>query len=74
LFWSLFVAPRCEFFTIPTASEAVSFAFEAHPEYLFELNHQELPFGCHAWERYNPEFWKAIFKQNQLIQNPIKTQ
>ena len=74
LFWSLFVAPRCEFFTIPKASESVSFAFEAHPEYLFELNHHKLPFGCHAWERYNPEFWKAIFEQNELLHNSIKTQ
>lgn len=73
LFWSLFVAPRCGFFTIPTALEAVSFAFEAHPEYLFELNQQKLPFGCHAWERYNPDFWRMLFEKNNISQNWIKT-
>jgi hypothetical protein len=74
LFWSLFVAPRCEFFTIPSASEAVAFAFEAHPEYLFELNQQQLPFGCHAWQRYNPEFWEQMFENNMHIRKSIKSQ
>lgn len=67
LFWSLFVPPRCDFFTIPDASEALAFAFEAHPEYLYELNQHQLPFGCHAWERYNPEFWRAVFIKNGLV-------
>jgi hypothetical protein len=64
LFWSLFVAPSCDFFTIPDASEAIAFAFEAHPEYLFDLNQQQLPFGCHAWRRYNPEFWERMIEKN----------
>ena len=74
LFWSLFVAPRCKFFAIPSATEAVGFAFEAHPEYLFELNRNQLPFGCHAWDRYNPEFWKAVFQSKGLVLNSIKNQ
>ena len=73
LFWSLFVAPRCEFFTIPTASEAIAFAFEAHPECLFELNQHQLPFGCHAWKRYNPEFWEAMIEKNGYKQYSIKS-
>jgi len=59
-------------FTIPLASEAVAFAFEAHPEYLFELNQQQLPFGCHAWQRYNPEFWERMFENNVHIRKSIK--
>jgi hypothetical protein len=74
LFWGLFVAPRCRFFTVPAAVDAVSFAFEAHPEYLFDLNKQQLPFGCHAWERYNPEFWRIQFEKINILQNRIKTQ
>lgn len=66
LFWGLFVAPRCPFFTVPTASEAIAFAFESHPEYLFALNQNKLPFGCHAWERYNPDFWKGILAQREI--------
>ena len=66
LFWGLFVAPRCSFFTVPTATEAIAFAFESHPELLFTLNQNKLPFGCHAWERYNPEFWKGILAQRDI--------
>lgn len=69
IFWSLFVASRCDFFTIPSALEAVPFAFEAHPEYLFELNNRQTPFGCHAWQRYNPEFWRILFDKNNILQN-----
>jgi hypothetical protein len=25
---------------------------------LYELNGHELPFGCHAWERYDRAFWE----------------
>lgn len=69
LFWGLFVAPRCPFFKVPAAAEAIAFAFESHPEYLFELNQHKLPFGCHAWERYNPQFWKDVLAQKNLAVN-----
>lgn len=34
------------------------FAFEKHPEFLFKLNDNKLPFGCHAFEKYSPFFWE----------------
>ncbi len=57
LFWSI-VAPklmRC--YKIPKVQEAIAFAFELKPSVLYELNGRQLPFGCHAWEKYEPEFW-----------------
>lgn len=43
---------------IPTPVDAVPFAFECSPKYLFELNNKKLPFGCHAWYRYDYDnFW-----------------
>jgi hypothetical protein len=60
LFWGLFVPARCSFFKVPRAQDAIAFAFEAYPEHLYQLNHQRLPFGCHAWQRYQPEFWRQI--------------
>ena len=59
LFWGLFVAPICPFFKVPAPLEAVSFAFEAYPQHSYELNGQRLPFGCHAWTRYDPMFWQT---------------
>lgn len=44
---------------LPNISTAINFAFERYPAYLFELNNNELPFGCHAWEKYEYEtFWR----------------
>jgi hypothetical protein len=45
------------FFKLPTWQEALGFGFENDPEKCFEINQQQLPFGCHAWEKYNPRFW-----------------
>ncbi len=45
-------------FLVPEVKEALKFAFEIVPRYCFELNNHELPFGCHAWERYDKSFWE----------------
>ena len=48
---------------LPTPEEAVDFAFEKSPSYLYELNGNKLPLGCHAWEKYEYEsFWKKFIK------------
>jgi hypothetical protein len=60
LFWGLFVARQCPFFRVALPKEAIAFAFEAHPDHLYQLNEQALPFGCHAWKRYQPEFWLGV--------------
>ena len=67
LFWGLFVPARCSFFRVPPANEAVAFAFEAHPDFLYQLNEQSLPFGCHAWQRYQPEFWINTSREKRLL-------
>ena len=53
MLWTLF-AP----FRKPTAREALQFAFELEPAQSFLLNNHQLPFGCHGWEKYQPEFWE----------------
>lgn len=55
LLWTLFVP-----FSKPSAPEALSFAFELNPERSFRLNGGQLPFGCHAWEKYDADFWKKF--------------
>lgn len=48
----------------PSPQQAALFAFECSPEYLFnEVTHGQLPFGCHAWRKYQyEEFWKQYIK------------
>ena len=46
---------------IPSAEVAMSFAFEKSPSYLYELNNHRLPFGCHAFHKWEYDsFWKKI--------------
>ena len=57
VFWSILVPRRFPFFKIPCCEEAKKFAFEVEPRVLYEMNNDVLPFGCHAWERYDRDFW-----------------
>lgn len=60
LFWS-FDAPKImATFRIPESHRALEFAFEMAPRYCFKLNSGRLPFGCHAWAKYDREFWEPF--------------
>lgn len=62
-FWCEKIPSLCIDYKIPKAAEAVPFSFELSPAYLFKLNGNKLPFGCHAWHRYEYEtFWKDYIK------------
>lgn len=48
-------------FRIPSTREAMYFSFEESPAMLYELTGHTLPFGCHAWEKWEYEtFWKRF--------------
>jgi hypothetical protein len=56
-----FVIPKhIKDFSIAPLDDAIKFSFEANPSYLLEINNQNLPMGCHAWKKYNFEFWKPF--------------
>jgi len=45
--------------------EAVKFAFDTHPSMLFEYNNNNLPFGCHAYEKWEYDsFWKKYIPES----------
>lgn len=58
-----------EFIVAPSFA-AVPFAFECQPRMLFEMNKRQLPFGCHAWEKYESDFWET-YVHVQLARNVI---
>jgi hypothetical protein len=57
LFWSLY-SPN-----VPGEALASKFAIEEDPVGYYQKNGNNLPFGCHAWERYAPDFWLDKFQQ-----------
>ncbi|GAA4748189.1 DUF5672 family protein [Flavisolibacter ginsenosidimutans] len=62
LFWGLVVKESYYPFKLPPVEKAAQFSFEIAPEHLFRLNKQQLPFGCHAWFKYEPEFWQRYIQ------------
>lgn len=51
-------------FKIASADVAAKFSFETTPAHFYNLNNKNLPFGCHAWEKYDPEFWTPFIPGN----------
>ncbi|MFC5413073.1 DUF5672 family protein [Larkinella bovis] len=57
-FWCSFLKGTPLGLSTPSFSKAIQFSFERFPSILYQLNNFELPFGCHAWEKYEYEsFW-----------------
>lgn len=60
IFWSL-EAPQITDFKIPEWEEAMHFAVEFQPSTAYhQYLNEELPFGCHAPMKHEPEFWKKF--------------
>lgn len=47
-------------FRIPNLMVAAHFSHETEPDYLYKLIGNQLPFGCHAYEKHSPEHWATI--------------
>lgn len=60
LFWSDRARLFDPAFRIAPIEMALRFAFENHPRYYFEQNNRQLPFGCHAWAKWDRVFWRPF--------------
>lgn len=58
LFWG---SRNAEIFKVAPVNIAVDFAFERPVRMLYEKNNNHLPFGCHAWMKYDFDFFKPYF-------------
>jgi Protein of unknown function (DUF5672) len=58
LFWAFEAKRFMPGFRIPSPEEAVAFSFEKAPRYCYQVNNRKLPFGCHAWSKYDRAFWQ----------------
>ncbi len=56
-FWSQIVANIFSDYIVSGVEDAIKFSFEVNPSLLFKINSGQLPFGCHGWEKYEPNFW-----------------
>lgn len=58
IFWSIFVPNVLPWYSVPSHKLAASFSLELHPRKGIVLNEGRMPFGCHAWEKHDFDFWK----------------
>jgi hypothetical protein len=61
VFWSIEVNRKQKRLHIPSYKTALKFSMEMSPKDGMEMNHNELPFGTHAWDK-NLDFWRPFFK------------
>ena len=60
-FWSCVLNGTRYQLKMPEIPDAIRFSFERFPSELFELNNHQLPFGCHAWRKYQYDaFWSKF--------------
>ncbi|WP_071467248.1 DUF5672 family protein [Polynucleobacter asymbioticus] len=65
LFWCLEV-PKYFKINIASFEEALKFAWEAAPKRCLELSGNAMPFGLHAWNRYDQNFIISFLKENGI--------
>jgi hypothetical protein len=65
VFWCLAV-PECvgSAFRIPAMEEAFDFALETNPSEGYARNGNRPPFGAHAWQIYEPLFWRNLCRRH----------
>lgn len=61
VFWSCCDSEK---FKVAPTEVALGFAFETQVRKCYERNHFQLPFGCHAWTKYDLDFWKEHACEN----------
>lgn len=61
VFWGNVASKNFSWFSIPNEQTALKFSIEMYASQLIKKA-EDLPFGCHAWERYEPDFWKRFIK------------
>lgn len=69
-FISMFATQYYPGFKLASAEAAIKFAFERYPGKYYEQNNHQLPFGCHAYERFDLAFWEPYLlkPENEGVQ------
>lgn len=58
IFWATRATHYYPDFKIAPVEVALQFAFEGAPRDCFQKNNNTLPFGCHAWPKFDRSFWE----------------
>lgn len=59
-FWAMDAPKYVSSYKKPEFKEALRFSIEMGPLACYEILGRELPFGCHAFNKFEPDFWKQF--------------
>jgi hypothetical protein len=59
-----FAISNGENFSVAPQNIALKFSLESEVRECYRLNNNFLPFGCHAWAKYDLKFWKPYIESN----------
>jgi hypothetical protein len=65
LFWSDEARHYFPEFKTGTLEQGLAFAFETEPGSCLKRTDGRMPFGCHAWGRYDRGFWEPFLLRNE---------
>jgi hypothetical protein len=63
LFWADEAVKYLPSFKVASVETGLRFAFETPPRVCYEMNNRQLPFGCHAWAKFDRSFWEPYLLQ-----------
>lgn len=69
-FWGVLIPSVFNNFKVANIEDAFKFSFEVNPKMLYKMNNNTLPFGCHAWMKYEPEFWHPFIINPPFDESP----
>lgn len=71
IFWADKAIQFLPEFKVASLKEGLQFGFEAAPRQCLEMNGGKMPFGCHAWARYDRTFWEPfLLRGSQTVAPP----
>lgn len=69
-YWGVRVPKAFPWFKVAPPLEALKFAFETGPRTCLQLNNNQLPFGCHGFNKFDPVFWRKYLLKDVYIEPP----
>lgn len=64
VFWTEYIPKYFKKYKVAPFKDAIQFSFETNPSKLYHMNNNKLPFGCHAWMKYEyEEFWYNFIRK-----------
>jgi hypothetical protein len=69
VYYSLIVPLLIKDYNVGNFRDSMKFSMEVGSDILYKKNGDKLPFGCHAFEKYEPDFWQNFIPLKMRIKN-----